>query len=376
MRIVFCGLSALHTESNASVNRYRMIGKISSLNNDEVIYINRPFSKQLFKRSTSAIRCVWENNYYSRSGFFIRNIIRLFTPFKELLLLFKVNNEKRIDIIHVYTSSLLLSIFYVLFAKMIDSKVIYHYVEIRSSFKVGFFKRISFYLLDNLIPLMFNRYITISSLIDNYLISKKRTKFIRIPPVCDFKLFNKIDAENNEGQYFLYCGSVAYEDAVKFIINSFDKIKNNNIRLFLVINGQLNNELSELINSYGDRIKVFSNLPFDNLISLYKGAFALLLPLQDKLQDKARFPNKVAEYVASNRLFISVNIGEVGSNFTDEKDALLTSKYDIDLFAKKMEWALDPDNKKKIKIILNEMFSSKENLFNYKSYKNKLREII
>jgi len=74
------------------------------------------------------------------------------------------------------------------------------------------------------------------------------------------------------------------------------------------------------------------NLPYNEIIPLYKSADLLLIPLRNNLQDIARFPHKVGEYTASGRPIISSKIGELKHYFIDKESALLASEYDIDVY--------------------------------------------
>ena len=76
---------------------------------------------------------------------------------------------------------------------------------------------------------------------------------------------------------------------------------------------------------------MFSNLTNRALNDLYKNAIALLIPLRPTLQDEARFPHKIGEYLASGNPVISTNYGEVKHYFQDGHDMLIASRYDKEL---------------------------------------------
>ena len=75
--------------------------------------------------------------------------------------------------------------------------------------------------------------------------------------------------------------------------------------------------------------------------SFYKNAVALLIPLRPTLQDKARFPHKIGEYLASGNPVISTNYGEVKYYFKDMENMLIADSYDINLFADKMQFVIN-----------------------------------
>ena len=73
-------------------------------------------------------------------------------------------------------------------------------------------------------------------------------------------------------------------------------------------------------------------------------AKALLIPLTDSIQDKARFPQKISEYLASGNPIITTNFGEVPFYFHDQKNALVANEYDINEYAGKFDFIVEnPD---------------------------------
>ena len=67
------------------------------------------------------------------------------------------------------------------------------------------------------------------------------------------------------------------------------------------------------------------------------------------MQDKARFPHKIGEYVASGNPIITTNVGEIGHYFQHKKTALISDEYKASSFMKLMKYVLDnPAEAKKI----------------------------
>jgi glycosyltransferase involved in cell wall biosynthesis len=119
-------------------------------------------------------------------------------------------------------------------------------------------------------------------------------------------------------------------------------------------------------------IKILSNLSYEVLISYYKNAKALLIPLQDNLQDKARFPFKISEYTAAARPIITSDSGAVIDYFQDGINALLAKTGDVNDFAEKLKFVLNnPQEAEKIATKSHELG---QKLFNYKSYSTSLQE--
>lgn len=345
MRILFCGQSSYPNNNNAPTNRYIAIAKVMSFEN-EIIFINRiPLLKKSFFLGDAEFNVIdVSGQKYRPDGFVKRSLIKLLSPFYEFLTIRKLNREKKVEWINIYTQFFGLCLFYYFLSKIFNFKTILHYVEIRSQIKGrNFFLRCNDYLYDNYVMFLFDRYIPISHFLDNHLKDKKeKVSTLIIPPICDFQFFKTIDSSNQNHQpYLLYCGSAAYSEVILFIIESFKKIKSDHtINLHLVLNGLKSEHLKNLLEQNKDRIKVFSNLEYTDLIRLYKNSLALLIPLRNIEQDLARFPQKIAEYIAAEKIIISTNFGEVQHYFQDLNNAVLADKYDTESYSDKMDWVI------------------------------------
>jgi len=378
MRILFCGKSGYPSFNNASINRYASIAKTLSFEN-EIIFINRIplLEKKYFKETTFKVINVSNQEYRSRI-FLKRSFIKLFSPIFELIAIWKLNEGKKIDWVNVYTDYFGLCLFYFILSKIFKFKTILHYVEIRSEFKKqNLFLKINHYLYDNYSMYLFDRYIPISRFLNEHL--KKRNKNVQtliIPPICDFDYFKNIEISNEFNEdYFLYCGSTAYSEVIFFIVNSFEKVKKERpTKLYLVLNGTLSDALKVLLDEEKENIKVFSNLDYVKLIGLYKNALALLIPLRNTPQDEARFPQKICEYLAAEKIIISTNYGEVKHYFKDLKNALIAEEYDELLYAKKMEWLVS--NIQKLEILEELAYKTGKDYFDINAYINPIKDFL
>jgi glycosyltransferase involved in cell wall biosynthesis len=167
-------------------------------------------------------------------------------------------------------------------------------------------------------------------------------------------------------------------EVIEFIIDSFNRLNQESVDLYLVINGPVVDfaKITNYINSTPnkDRIKIFSNLTQNQLYSFYKNAIGLLIPLRPVIQDIARFPHKVGEYLASGNPVISTNYGEIKCYFQDMKDMLIAGTYDIDMFADKMQFVIDhPEEAQKIGLKGKQMGL---NNFDYRNNATKINDFI
>jgi glycosyltransferase involved in cell wall biosynthesis len=161
---------------------------------------------------------------------------------------------------------------------------------------------------------------------------------LKIPILADFGEYG-FDGNNEDQKYFLFCGALSYIEVVKFIVDSFCLLNNDAVCLYLVVNGnkEQRDRLEDYLrlNSQKNNIKIFSNVDQDKLDAYYKNAAGLLIPLRPTVQDEARFPHKIGEYLASGNPVISTNYGEVKHYFTDRENMLIAESYDTRSFADK-----------------------------------------
>jgi len=376
MRILFCGQSRYPNNSDASTNRYIAIAKTMAFEN-EIIFINRIplLENNYFSRNIDFKVIDVSNHKFRPKNFIKRFFLKLFATLFEFRTIRKLNQEKKIDWINIYTQYFGLCLFYYFLSKIFNFKTIFHYVEIRSEFKNrNIFYKLNDFLCDNYVMFLFDRYIPISHCINQQIkVKNKKAKTLVIPPICDFNYFKTLNcATTVEDAYFLYCGSAHYTEVIVFIIESFKKIEDKKgIKLYLVLSGEITTQLKKLIEKDEDKIIIFSRLDYEKLICFYKNALALLIPLRNTKQDEARFPQKIGEYVASNKIIISTNYGEVKYYFKDMDNALIANDYDVVLYKEKMQWVIL--NRSKTKKLEDNAFESGRKNFDIASYYNPVK---
>ncbi|MBV5315333.1 MAG: glycosyltransferase family 4 protein [Prolixibacteraceae bacterium] len=382
MRILFCGLSGFPDKSSAPKNRYMAIAQAMAMNN-EIIFLNRiPILQKQFEyqsiKITDLIIIEVCRIKYRPSNFLFRNLLKLSSFLSEFLVIYRLNMRKKIDWVNVYTQYFGVLFFYYLLSKVFNFKIILHYVEYRSKIRSRnilyqvndyLFDRYSFYLSDSVIP--------ISTFLNNHILRfKPNAKTYILPPICDFDYFDSIQAELTQNKYFLFCGSASYDEILLFIIKSYLRIVDrNNFNLYLVLSGKITNSIViKLIEANKDEINIFSGLTYDKLISKYKGAEALLIPVRNTFQDCARFPQKICEYMASRRPIITTNFGEIPYYFVDKKNAIVASEFNTTSYSEKLNWAIN--NPKCLNDISNNSYYLGLKLFDIKSHRTQLEKFL
>lgn len=180
--------------------------------------------------------------------------------------------------------------------------------------------------------------------ISEYIIEKiKHFKkpYFKLPILADFDnlpAYKEFDTHN-----FVYCASVYYKRIIMLIIEAYKIYRNNGgrIGLTLILNGpkdridEIQNEIDKL--SLESSITIKSRLSYEDLYNEYYNAAALIIPLDPNCeQDKARFSQKIAEYLSSKRPIITNNVGEVAHYFTEEE--VIKCEYNPTDFANTFSW--------------------------------------
>ena len=142
--------------------------------------------------------------------------------------------------------------------------------------------------------------------------------------------------------HFTFCGHALYLLRCSIVLDAFNKVlkEREDARLELILVGKNIhlNQVREILKSKGmnDNVSIKSQLPQEELYHIYDTSIGLLIPLDpDNFQDKARFSQKIAEYVASKRPIITSEVGEIPYYFKHEKSAIIVP-FDADGYASGM----------------------------------------
>lgn len=345
---------------SAMANRTMQISCILADIGYKVIVINRinVHDKNLVKREKlKMFGCIKGIFYFHSSiisfrpqNYFIRNLFKMVGFLFELLTILYLrlfSGAKLMVCSSIEINSLR---YYFFISRVLKIKLILDYVEFVDSLNYPEARNISELKLrfEKNIHKYADFYFVISRFLFEHLdkldpFSKK----IILPPSQNLDYFNKMDKLSTTQKYFLYCGSISYMSAIEFVVNSYIKSEalEMDYYLYLVVgNAQakeielLQLRIDSLLNN--NRIIILTNLPYSDLISYYKSAYALLIPLKNTVQDKARFPFKISEYLACQRPVITSAVGVVNDYLMDMKTAFVAVAEDINSFTEKMNFAM------------------------------------
>lgn len=206
---------------------------------------------------------------------------------------------------------------------------------------------------------------------------QRHDMFYVLPPITDtFKIQSCIPLIR-EKNYILYCANLIeyIEDAI-FVIEVLARLKIKDVDLVLIgsSNAKTLIKLNKLAESLyvGDRVYFHSEyLSNKDLYSYYRGASALLAPLEENLRNRSRFPYKIAQYISSGSIVVTSPVGEIGDVLTKTNSVLL-AKYDLDTFSQVLDTNLIKVNNE---LSLNSVNFAKK-YFDYRNYVSSLQSFL
>jgi glycosyltransferase involved in cell wall biosynthesis len=373
----------------AQVERQKLIAKALNESGIRVTIINR-FGVHARKAGQQEIpgrgyygdiKFIYASGSAYREGKFIkRNLLKIKGFLNEIRVIWSLKKHGEIDAILINSNSFFNVLFYGIMGYCCKVVSLLDYVEYWRSMSrsKSIFKKANGFLYDKYSYKCVSKVIVISDFLGEIVkTNSPGTPVIKIPAIVDYEKIDKIGPNKNFKKYLIYCGGAGYAEVIDFIIRSFESL-NSDFDLVIVAHGDAGQLafLKKIIDgsTRKEQILLKTDLPYEELITIYKSSAGLLIPLRESLQDMARFPHKVGEYCASGRPIISTNIGEMKNYFTDMENAFLAENYDYKKYAEKMKTVIEND------LLANEIGARSYQLgmqyFNYKSSGKKLYEFI
>ncbi len=282
-------------------------------------------------------------------GFFNRKFQRFMGLWNEFFYLKKLKNEGRIDAVILSTMNFNDSLRYKIYSKVIGFPIAVNLVEMASALerRSSLTLKIHNWLMENWLLKRLDGAMPISdNLCAFYKEIAPSKPIMKVPVICDYDSFSKIKKNTTES-YFLYCASISFMEVTEFVLKAYELMKNNEqIKLRLLIGGKDKTKIKRLqeeiaLRFPNENVELFSNVPYQVLMELFTNAKALLIPLRHTLEDTARFPHKIGEYLATGNPIITTGVGEINTYFNDALNALISDEYDAEKFAAKMDYVVE-----------------------------------
>jgi len=141
--------------------------------------------------------------------------------------------------------------------------------------------------------------------------------------------------------FVVFAGSPVYKTTIRFIFSAMQEVWRTHPGCHLAVTGAapgdpradwLRAEVRQA--EFGNRVDLVGYLGRPELLDLYARAHALLIPLFDDQQSRARFPTKIGEYLAAARPVVTNSVGEIPLYFTDGVDAVVCPPNDSVAFGR------------------------------------------
>lgn len=287
--------------------------------------------------------------------FFRRNWLKLAGKIKELTFLRKQRKNNELDACLISTMDFDVLLLYWLWLKIIGVPLILDYVELNSAItsRTGWKRRINDYFFDRFAVRLADGVTPISEYLQEQVQLHAGIKpTLKLPILCDFDKFAPSDLQEQEIR-FVYCGAASYRPVIDFVLKAFsllDLTAYENLTTLELILGGKEHEIEAVRaaiaeHKHRDHIRLVANVPHHQIPDHYAKASALLIPMRPTVQDAARFPHKLGEYLASGCAVITTRFGEIRHYpFTDGETTLVAPDYDPASFAEKMDFvAQHPD---------------------------------
>jgi len=159
--------------------------------------------------------------------------------------------------------------------------------------------------------------------------ARRRFRIVDVPILVDVN-------EQHSGAYptgepvVVFAGSPVYKTTIRFIFSAMQEVWRTHPECHLAVTGATPGDpradwlRAEVRHAgLGARVDLVGYLSRPELLDLYARAHALLIPLFDDQQSRARFPTKIGEYLAAARPVVTNSVGEISRYFTDGVDAIV-----------------------------------------------------
>ncbi|PZP44634.1 MAG: hypothetical protein DI598_14230 [Pseudopedobacter saltans] len=310
-----------------------------------------------------------------------KTIGSIFKNFRTLYKVLKVKSKQNKDNVLIISDPQYFLIFLleIFFAKVLKYKVVRLLHEWHSSVKnVSKKQKLGFYLLDNYFGYFCDAILPISHFLEDRSVKYKKPMML-VPILAEYPE-NSIDNVRPAEQYFVYCVGAQYFHVINRLLQHLNTMNQDypTVSLVLVLYGEkkfiniIQNQIGKL--GLEPKVTIKSKLPQEELYKLFRGALGLIIPLEDSIQDKARFSQKIAEYISCKRPIITNKIGEIPYYFEDKVNAVFAAPIESDDFVFSLKYlANNPEKATDIGLM---GFEVGVKYFNYKTVGNNLDKFL
>jgi glycosyltransferase involved in cell wall biosynthesis len=171
----------------------------------------------------------------------------------------------------------------------------------------------------------------------------RRVDVVEIPIVVDACEGGDFLPVHEPSSSFVYAASNEYSDDLAFVFCAMHRVWCRYPEACLTVTGMRAERALEVARRESvvdavekGSVRILGYVDRPTLLSTYREAIGLLIPLRDDLRSRARFPTKLGEYLASGRPVITSSVGEIERFLEDGVTAFVAAPDDLAAFADKM----------------------------------------
>ena len=265
----------------------------------------------------------------------------------------KKQNKQKIDAVLLYSNNTISIIYFYIITRLlavpyIQEKSEYPFILRKS--KNVFLKKLAGFYINHIYKCFDAMIIETKTLMDFYKPKlREEAKVLIVPMTVEPERFIGIKKETGKPNLITYCGNLREADGISILIRSFKiLLKNhNNVKLQLI--GNINNnpdyiKYKEIIRSLDipdGKVLFTGRIDREQVPKYLINSTILVLASPKSMRSTGSLPSKLGEYLATGNPVVITKVGEIPDYLVDGESAFLAEPGNAEMFAKKLELALD-----------------------------------
>lgn len=281
-------------------------------------------------------------------NFFVRRYQKLKKYSNTYSVFKKINKESKIIAINRWSDTLLTQVFAWILSRIFRTIIITECNEHPLRYvKNDFFSRKKGNIIFYLDSWLSDGILCISRYLIDFHIKRsiKPEKLFLVPSTVDPGRFNNKSQKPIEGFYIGYFGSLTFRrDNIDLLINAFSVFSKHHPDVCLALGGFCTEQellkIRKLIEELqiNDKVKIIQYLTRNQIVQYISNADVLVMVRAKDMESDASYPSKLAEFLATGKPVISVNVGEVSDYLKDGENSFLIEPGNVVELVNKLEY--------------------------------------
>jgi len=167
-------------------------------------------------------------------------------------------------------------------------------------------------------------------------LSQKANKITNGANLDEVKLINQEKAQRKLGldkktKYLVSVGNTYFPQALKVLFSSLKKIsQKERVKLLMVGLVEIAPEIKPIFKQIEEKVVLTGSVSFQKVLLYLSAADVLVLPMAENPIEKARFPIRLGDYLASGKPIAASGVGEVKYYLEKNKAGLTSNPHSVD----------------------------------------------